>query len=205
MDTASRLVLATRNPGKVDEIRSLLSDLPLTLVPSDALDQPLDVEEDALTLRGNAEKKARAYHEATGLPALADDTGLEVDALDGAPGVHTARYAGPDATPDDNMHRLLDALDGIDDRTARFRTVVCLVDTDGTAYSFDGTCEGTITRSPRGEGGFGYDPIFLPTGHEHTFAEMSADQKNAISHRKNALEHASEYLHARLNRSSSSS
>lgn len=204
MNTASRLVLATRNPGKVDEIRALLSGLPLKLIPSDALDEPLDVEEDAPTLRGNAEKKARAYHNATGLPALADDTGLEVDALDGAPGVHTARFAGPDATPDDNMHRLLDALNGVGDRSARFRTVVCLVDTDGTAYSFDGTCEGTITREPRGEGGFGYDPIFLPNGHEQTFAEMNADRKNAISHRKNALEHASEYLHARLNAGTSS-
>lgn len=195
MDSSFRLVLATRNPGKVDEIRALLSDLPVTLVPANALDDPPDVVEDADTLTGNARKKAMAFHRRTGDAALADDTGLEVDALDGRPGVRTARFAGPDATPDDNKQRLLDVLEGTMDRRARFRTVVCYVDRSGTAHTFEGACEGSITRTPRGTGGFGYDPLFRPEGHAETFAEMTPDAKNAISHRKHALQQFSDFFH----------
>jgi XTP/dITP diphosphohydrolase len=145
-------------------------------------------------LAGNAEKKAAAYRAAAGLPALADDTGLEVAALDGRPGVHTARFAGPDATPDDNKRKLLDVLDGVDDRRARFRTVVALVDDAGQVHTFEGVCEGTITPAPRGNGGFGYDPLFRPDGHEQTFAEMPPAAKNEISHRRKALDALRQFL-----------
>ncbi len=194
------LILATRNPGKVDEIRALLSDLPVRIRPADTLDAPLDVVEDAETLRGNAEKKARAYVDRYGPAALADDTGLEVDALGGGPGVHTARYAGPDGTAADNVRKMLSELDGVSERTARFRTTVCYVDADGAAHAFDGVCEGRIARAPRGEQGFGYDPIFIPEDHDQTFAEMNADAKNAISHRKQAIEAFRRYLAGRLDR-----
>ena len=198
MDTPLRLILATRNPGKVDEIRALLSDLPVTLHPATDLNDTLDVTEDADTLAGNAQKKAEAYHRHTGDPALADDTGLEVDALDGRPGVETARFAGPNAGPNDNMRALLEGMKHEHDRHARFRTVVCYVDRDGTSHTFEGVCDGSITRIPRGEGGFGYDPLFLPDGHSETFAEMTPNAKNAISHRKNALERFRTYLQSVL-------
>ena len=183
-----RLVLGTGNPGKVEELRALLADLPLELIPGPTLEDPPDVEEDADTLAGNARKKAEAYRAAAGAPALADDTGLEVAALDGRPGVRTARFAGPDATPDDNKHKLLEVLEGVDDRRARFRTVVALVDDAGTAHTFEGVCEGTIITAPRGDGGFGYDPLFRPEGHDQTFAEMPPAAKNDISHRRKALD-----------------
>jgi XTP/dITP diphosphohydrolase len=188
MSPIRRLVLGTGNAGKVEELRALLADLPIELVPGSSLAAPPDVVEDADTLTGNARKKAEAYRAAAGLPALADDTGLEVAALDGRPGVHTARFAGPDATPADNKRKLLDVLDGADDRRARFRTVVALVDDDGRAHTFEGVCEGTITTTPRGDGGFGYDPLFRPDGHEQTFAEMPSAAKNEISHRRKALD-----------------
>jgi len=194
MLSPSRLMLGTGNPGKVDELHALLSDLPVEVIPGHTLDDPPAVEEDADTLAGNAEKKARAYHERTDLPALADDTGLEVAALDGGPGVHTARFAGPDAAPDDNKRKLLEVLDGVDDRRARFRTVVALIDSDGTVHTFEGVCEGTITTSPRGDGGFGYDPLFQPDGYDLTFAEMPPNVKNEISHRRKALDGLRQFL-----------
>ena len=194
MPALDRLVLGTGNPGKIEELEALLSDLSIDLVPSHALDDPPDVVEDAETLSGNAEKKARAFHDHTGLPALADDTGLEVAALDGRPGVHTARFAGPDATPDDNKQHLLDVLDGVDDRRARFRTVVALIDADGTAHTFEGICPGTITTAARGDQGFGYDPLFQPEGRDQTFAEMPPDAKNEISHRRKALDALRRFL-----------
>jgi XTP/dITP diphosphohydrolase len=194
MHPPSRLVLGTGNPGKVEELRALLSDLSIEVVPGHTLDDPPEVTEDADTLAGNAQKKADAYHEATGLPALADDTGLEVTALDGGPGVHTARFAGPNATPDDNKRKLLEVLDGVADRRARFRTVVALVDSDGTARTFEGVCAGTITAAPRGDGGFGYDPLFQPDGYDQTFAEMPPEVKNEISHRRRALDALRQFL-----------
>ena len=194
MSSSRRLVLGTGNPGKVEELRTLLADLSVELVPGSSLEAPPDVVEDADTLAGNARKKAEAYRAAAGLPALADDTGLEVAALDGRPGVRTARFAGPDATPDDNKRKLLDVLDGVDDRRARFRTVVALVDDTGQAHTFEGVCEGTITLAPRGDGGFGYDPLFRPDGHDETFAEMPPAAKNEISHRRKALDALRQFL-----------
>jgi XTP/dITP diphosphohydrolase len=194
MSPPSTLVLATGNPGKVAELRALLADLSVALVPAADLDAPPEVVEDAGTLAGNAQKKARAFHAHTGQATLADDTGLEVPALGGGPGVHTARFAGPDATPEDNKQRLLDEMDGVEDRRARFRTVVALIEADGTARTFEGLCRGTIPAAPRGSGGFGYDPLFQPEGHDQTFAEMPADAKNEISHRRRALDALHDFL-----------
>jgi len=188
------LVLGTQNPGKVKELRSLLADLPFDPVPASALDDPPTVHEDAVSLEGNARKKAEAFYEHTGHPTLADDTGLEVSALDGGPGVRTARFAGPDARPEENKEHLLSVMETVDDRRARFRTVAALIDTEGRVHTFEGVCRGTITRQPRGEGGFGYDPLFRPDGHDQTFAEMSAEEKNRISHRRRALDAVRTFL-----------
>jgi XTP/dITP diphosphohydrolase len=194
MAFSSPLVLATGNPGKVQELRALLASLSIDLLPAHDLDDLPAVEEDADTLDGNARKKAYAFYEYTGHPALADDTGLEVAALNGGPGVHTARFAGPNATPEDNKQKLLAALDGVSDRRARFRTVVALITADGTPHTFEGVCEGTITTEHRGDGGFGYDPLFLPDGYDQTFAEMPPDVKNEISHRRRALDALRQFL-----------
>lgn len=194
MSPSLPLVLATGNAGKVEEIRSLLSGLPIPLLPASELDQPPDVEEDSDTLTGNALKKAEAFHSYTDLPALADDTGLEVEALGGGPGVHTARFAGPEATPADNKRRLIEVMSGVENRRARFRTVAALIDGSGNAHTFEGICNGTITQEPRGDGGFGYDPLFCPDGFDQTFAEMPASTKNEISHRKRALDSVRTFL-----------
>ena len=173
-----RIVLATNNPGKAEEIR-------LVLGAHDLVDRPDIPEpvEDGETLLDNARIKARALVAATGLPAVADDTGLEVDALDGAPGVFTARYAGEGCTYEDNWRKLLAELGDGDDRRARWRTVALVAFPDGTEVWAQGTCAGAITREARGENGFGYDPVFVPEGATATFAEMSRTEKNAISHR----------------------
>ena len=182
-----RLVLATRNAGKVAELAARLADLDVDLVSAADLDAP-DVEEDADTLAGNAEKKARALFEHTGLPALADDTGLEVDALDGLPGVRSARFAGDDADDGANRRKLLANLAGSETRTARFRTVLAYVDGDGLR-TYDGVCEGTVATEESGTAGFGYDSVFRPArGDGRTFAEMTAEEKNRISHRGRALD-----------------
>jgi XTP/dITP diphosphohydrolase len=194
MSTASRLVLGTRNPGKVEELRALLADLPLALIPSSTLEAPPSVEEDAGTLDGNARKKAEAFRAHTGASALADDTGLEVAALDGRPGVHTARFAGPNASAEDNKQRLLEVMAGETNRRAQFRTVVALAEADGPMHTFKGVCEGTITTAPRGDGGFGYDSLFQPDGHDQTFAEMPSEAKNDISHRRRALDALHQFL-----------
>jgi XTP/dITP diphosphohydrolase len=178
-----RLVVATKNRDKLIEVRAVLSEAAPSVSLIDA-EWP-DVEETGLTLRANALLKARATMEATGFPALADDTGLEVDALDGAPGVHTARFAGLDATYAQNRAALLGALEGREDRSARFRTVVVLAVPKGAETVSAGVLDGRITLSERGEGGFGYDPIF-EVGAE-TLAEMGEAAKNRISHRARAL------------------
>lgn len=183
-----RLVLATRNRGKVAELARRLAPLGVALDAAADLPGAPHVDEDADTLRGNAEKKARTLAAHVGRPALADDTGLEVDALGGAPGVHSARFAGPEADDAANRARLLRDLDGAPTRTARFRTVLAYADGD-TVRFFDGVCEGTITDAERGTGGFGYDALFVPTeGDGRTFAVMTADEKNRISHRGRALD-----------------
>lgn len=183
-------VLATANTDKAREIAALLreSDVAIDLVARPTTVP--EVEETGTTLEENARLKAAALCEATALPALADDTGLEVDALDGAPGVRSARYAGASATYEDNVVRLLADLDGValERRTARFSTVAVARWPDGLEVAALGTVEGLIAAAPRGRGGFGYDPVFVPaTGDGRTFAEMTDDEKHAHSHRGEAF------------------
>ena len=182
-----KLVLATANPDKVAEIEAILGSA-VGLLPRPA-DLP-DVVEDGDTLEDNARLKAVAVAQAVGAAAVADDTGLEVDALGGAPGVHSARYSGDDATYEDNVRKLLAELEGVraEQRTARFRTVAMVVTPDGTEIVGVGAVEGRITTEPRGAGGFGYDPVFAPVEADgRTFAEMSDDEKHEISHRGRAF------------------
>ena len=188
-----RVVLATANPDKAAEIQAILGDA-FELVPRPA-DVP-DVEETGETLVENARLKAVALVEATGLAAMADDTGLEVDALGGAPGVYSSRYAGENATYADNVNKLLRELDGVPDekRKARFRTVALLRRPDGTELVAEGVVDGQISTECRGRGGFGYDPVFVPLeAAGRTFAEMG-DEKHAISHRGRAFRRLAELL-----------
>lgn len=176
--------MASKNPDKVTEIEAVLGGSGLAVEIVRGLDWP-DVPETGETLEENALLKARAVVEATGLPVIADDTGLEVDALSGAPGVRTARFAGPGATYQENVAHMLRSLEGSQQRSARFRTVVALVFPDGVEIVAEGSIEGQITEEPRGNTGFGYDPIFEVDG--LTLAEMSMEDKNRLSHRARAL------------------
>jgi XTP/dITP diphosphohydrolase len=190
------LVCASANPDKVAEIADLLRGV-VELLPRPA--EVPDVVEDADTLVGNARLKADAIAAATGRPAVADDTGLEVDALGGAPGVHTARYAGDGCSYADNRSKLLLALDGVDDRGARFRTSVVVRWPDGREIAVDGVCEGRITEREMGDRGFGYDSVFAPSdGDGRTFAQMSLDEKQAVSHRGRAFRSLLTELSARI-------
>jgi XTP/dITP diphosphohydrolase len=192
------LVLASANPDKVAEIADVLSAaLAVTLVPRPP--EVPDVVEDGETLLDNARLKARALVAATGLPAVADDTGLDVDALGGAPGVYSARYAGERATYADNVGKLLRELgateDGGGERRARFRTIALAAFPDGSEVWAEGSVGGVIARQPKGEAGFGYDPVFVPDdGDGRTFAEMSSDEKHAVSHRGRAFRGLAELL-----------
>ena len=180
-----RIVLCTRNRGKVEELREMFpADLEaLTL---DEVGVYVDLPETGSTLEENALQKAEFVHELTGLACVADDSGLEVYALNGAPGVDSAHYAGAQRNTRDNILKLLHELGSTADRRARFRTVIAWVD-GGTRRLFQGTVEGNITHMPSGMCGFGYDPIFVPAGEERTFAEMSTQEKNGISHRSIAM------------------
>ncbi|MDQ4070388.1 MAG: RdgB/HAM1 family non-canonical purine NTP pyrophosphatase [Actinomycetota bacterium] len=180
------LVLATANPDKARELGALLEGFAVSPRPAGVP----EVEEAAGTLEGNARLKAAAVMHATGKPAVADDTGLEVDALGGRPGVFAARYAGPGATYADNVNKLLRELEGVpaERRTATFRTVAVALFPDGREVVAEGRVTGTIAEAPRGEGGFGYDPVFVPDGGDgRTFAEMTAEEKSAVSHRGRAV------------------
>ena len=192
------ILIATKNPGKLTELRALFQAPGLRLVS--ALDFPdlPDVEEDGDTLEANAVKKATACAKFTGLWSLADDTGLEVDALGGAPGVRSARYAGEDGNAARNREKLLKEMDGRENRTARFRTVIALCSPEGQTRTVDGICPGKIVHAPRGDMGFGYDSLFQPEGYEQTFAELDLEEKNRISHRGRALAKAREAWIAEL-------
>lgn len=182
-----RVVMASANPDKVAEIAAMMRDV-VDIVPRP--DEVGDVIEDADTLEGNARLKAVAISAATGLAAIADDTGLEIDHLDGAPGVHTARFAGEQATYADNVAKTLAVLRGVPDanRTARFRTVAMIHFPDGEELIAEGVVDGRIARQEAGAGGFGYDPVFIPDdGRGQTFAEMDPSTKHAISHRGRAF------------------
>jgi XTP/dITP diphosphohydrolase len=186
MSSLPRLVSATANPHKLAEIAGILEGL-VELLPRP--DDVPDVVEDAGTLEGNARLKADAVCAATGLPAVSDDTGLFVDALDGEPGVETAYYAGPNATYAENRAMLLTELIGVEDRRARFRTVVMVVWPDGRELTVEGVCDGTIADEEQGSRGFGFDPLFVPDdGDGRTFSLMTDAEKNAISHRGRAFE-----------------
>lgn len=191
MKPIRRLVVASKNPDKIAEIESVLESAGLDIVIVRGLDWP-DVDETKATLEANALLKARAVKAATGLTAVADDTGLEVEALGGAPGVVTGRYAGPTATYADNVARLLIDLEGVSERRATFRTVVAMVSSDGGEVMCEGRLEGFITDAPRGDFGFGYDPVFEVDG--RTLAEMTVAEKNQVSHRARALRSLVEVL-----------
>ena len=204
-----KLVLATRNRGKVREFDRMLSETKSSigdrgledkrvvelLSLADYPDAP-DVIEDGNTYEENAAKKATRIAQYTGHLTLADDSGLEVDALNGAPGVHSARYAGENASDAERIEKLLDALKNIPDeqRTARFKCAIALADVEGRTQVVVGVCEGRILREARGSQGFGYDPVFVPSGYDQTFAELGEGVKNRISHRARALAMARELL-----------
>lgn len=186
------LVFATNNAHKVSEVKEILGDQfeIRTLSEVGIFD---DIPETAETFQGNALQKARYIHDKLGVDCFADDTGLEVDILGGAPGVHSARYATDGHDFEANKKLLLKNMGDADNRKADFRTVVALI-LDGKEYLFEGRVDGTITREERGEGGFGYDPLFVPDGYDISFAEMSSGEKNAISHRGRAIQKLAEFL-----------
>ena len=200
-----KIIFATGNAGKLREAAEVLGP-DFEIVSPASLGITEDIPETGSTLQENSLQKARYLFERTGLPCFADDTGLEVDALGGAPGIYSARYAGPGHDHDANMAKLLAELkkipnqvgdDGVS-RRARFRTVVTLILADGQPHFFEGTCEGSIATARRGSGGFGYDPVFLPDAYPgRTLAEVSEAKKNAVSHRGKAMRALSQWLKAR--------
>ena len=187
------MILASNNAHKLEEFRAIFADMGIEIIPQSAAGCHFEVDETGETFEENAYLKAIAVTRATGRPAVADDSGLMVDALGGAPGVRSARYAGDGRNSSDNVALLLENLSGQADRKARFRTVIALI-FGGKEYQFDGVVDGTITDTPHGGGGFGYDPVFVPDGYDVTFAEMDSEAKNAISHRGRAVEKLAAFL-----------
>ncbi|GAB1309387.1 non-canonical purine NTP diphosphatase [Urechidicola sp. KH5] len=186
-----RIVFATNNANKLAEVQQMLPQF--TIVGLKDIGCTEDIAETATTLEGNAAIKANFVFQNFGLPCFADDTGLEVDALNGEPGVYSARYAGEPANAENNMQKLLAALINTEDRTARFRTVIAYKTSKDLLY-FEGACDGVILHEKHGEKGFGYDPIFKPNGFDSSFAEMTMDEKSKISHRGRAVQKFISYL-----------
>lgn len=188
MPSSKKLVLATHNKNKQKEMRFLLTNMGINVLGLEYFPEIGNIKEDGLTLLENSLIKGRTVYSFTGLPTLADDTGLEVDALNGAPGVHSARYSGEKASYEDNVNKLLHELRNIplELRTARFRTVISFINNANEHYE-EGIVEGRIAFKKKGEKGFGYDPIFIPDNFETTFSEMSQKDKNLISHRSRAI------------------
>ena len=180
----NQLILATHNYHKAQEFRNILPQYSVQTLAD--LGHDGEIEETATNLEGNSILKAETIFKDYGHVVISDDSGLEVDALKGAPGVYSARYAGEPRNDQRNIEKLLDELQGMTNRKARFRTIITLMNAENS-FQFEGIVSGTIAKSPRGEGGFGYDPIFMPQGYHQTFAELSADVKNKISHRANAI------------------
>lgn len=187
------IVFATNNPNKLKEIRQILGDNFNVLSLQD-INCKEELPETQDTLEGNAIQKAKYVSDNYHVDCFADDTGLEVNALNGEPGVFSARYAGPQRNSEDNMNKLLDELFDMNDRSAQFRTVIALVE-NNEVKTFEGKVEGTIAEMKSGNAGFGYDPIFIPESYSITFSEMSAEEKNKISHRGRAVQKLVEYLH----------
>lgn len=193
----STLLLGTQNKGKLKELRQLLADLPLELYSLDDFPAIKSVPETGATFSENASLKAAGYARQTGMLALADDSGLEVDALDGAPGVLSARYAGAGASDAERTAKLLDELKGtpVENRSARFICAVAIANPEGEVLKiFIGTCDGRIDFAPNGSEGFGYDPVFIPGGYEESFGQLKSEIKNQLSHRARALSAAREFL-----------
>lgn len=193
-----KLVFATNNQHKLDEVRKISAQQNIEIVSLAEIDCHDDIPETADTLDGNALQKAHYIREKFGLDCFADDTGLEVEALNNAPGVYSARYAGPGHDSEANMKKLLNEMEGKENRKARFRTVIALL-LGGETHLFEGIVEGSITTEKRGGNGFGYDPVFVPEGYDKTFAELGNDVKNKISHRARAVEQLEAFL-AQLNK-----
>lgn len=190
-----KLFIASKNSGKVKEIKSILGELGIEIFSLLDLHDMVDVEETGITFEENAFLKAKALFSRVNVPVLADDSGLEVDALGGKPGVYSARYSGPGAADSDNNRKLLEELKHVlpEARTARFKCILVLY--DGVSKRvFDGVCEGTISASPEGTHGFGYDPLFIPKGYDKTFAQLGMDLKNRLSHRAKALKSLLKFL-----------
>ena len=181
------IVLATKNQGKLKEMKNMLSDFPVDFLGLDAFGPIPDVVEDGDTFDDNAYKKASFTARVLGYPVIADDSGLVVEALDGAPGVYSARYAGENATDEDNNRKLLSELDGKSNRAAAFECVISIAVPTGPALTYEGRCEGRIAEEPSGSNGFGYDPLFVCSEHGKHFAELSMAEKNSVSHRGKAL------------------
>ncbi|MGK0308952.1 MAG: XTP/dITP diphosphohydrolase [Urechidicola sp.] len=187
-----QLVFATNNPNKIKEVRALVPKH-IKLLSLDDILCIEDIPETQSTIEGNAKQKADYIKTNYGYDCFADDTGLEVDALDGEPGVHSARYAGPQRNAENNTNKLLEALEGKTNRNAQFKTVIAL-HLDGQLHSFTGLCKGEITEEKHGKGGFGYDPIFKAEGYYKTFAEIALEEKNEIGHRGKAVKFLIQYL-----------
>ena len=190
-----QVILATRNPGKVSEIKQKLSGFDFDIITLDSFPDIPEVLEDGATIEENAEKKARVIYAATGIMTLADDTALEVDFLNGEPGVYSSRFAGEDATYEMNNNKLLQLLKGVslENRKAKFRCVMAIVN-GGKIELLEGTCSGYILEEKRGQAGFGYDPLFYIPSYQKTFAEMSLSLKNKISHRGKVLQKVRKYF-----------
>ena len=193
-----RFVLATQNPKKKEELVAILGELGVEIVTEEEVGVKVEVEETGETFAENAALKAKAVSEATGLPAIGDDSGLCVDILNGAPGVYSARYGGEGLDDAGRCRLLLDSLRGLTDRRAHFETVICCAFPNGEQITAQGRCDGTIAFAPMGANGFGYDPIFFVTSKTKTFAQLTAEDKAAISHRGNALRAFREKLSAYL-------
>lgn len=192
MSKVRKIVFATNNKHKLEEIRKI-ADNQLQILSLSEINCNEEIDETGATLEENALVKARYVKERYGYDCFADDTGLEVEALEGGPGVYSARYAGEGCHPEDNMQKLLSVLQGVESRNARFRTVIALL-INGEEHLFEGVVSGRIIEEKRGGSGFGYDPIFMPEGYQQTFAELGNDIKNRISHRAIATEKLMEYL-----------
>ena len=190
-----QLLIATRNRGKLHEFRALLEKLPIDLYDLNSFPEIAAVAETGSTFGENAALKAIGYAGQAGMVTLADDSGLEVEALGGAPGVFSARYSGDGASDSERVEKLLSELSKVTNRAARFVSVVAISDSSGTILNVSrGVCHGSIARDPRGANGFGYDPIFVPQGFDQTFAELAAELKNEISHRARAFDDAAKFL-----------
>jgi XTP/dITP diphosphohydrolase len=192
-----RLLFASQNRHKIEEIKPLLPPS-IEVLSLSEVKYFEEIPETSPTLEGNALQKAQFIFEKFQMPCFADDTGLEIEALEGRPGVYSARYAGEDKSADDNIQKILRELEGVENRSAVFKTVIALVGVSDKPILFEGIVKGSITKDKRGSNGFGYDPVFMPEGYSTTFAQMSLEEKNKLSHRSRAVKKFAEWLGNRV-------